>query len=53
MWQEVFQAIGFHAEKNNGDVAASQILLVFDASIHGQQNLELGSLCCCQRLAVF
>ena len=40
--QQVFEAIGLGVENNDGNPSALQVLLVGDALIHGQQNIESG-----------
>jgi hypothetical protein len=40
--QQIFEAVRFRAQKNNCDVSASQILLVFNTVIHGKQDIEFG-----------
>jgi hypothetical protein len=41
VWQQVFQAVRPGPKNDNSDASASQILLVFDALIHGEKSVKL------------
>jgi hypothetical protein len=40
VWQQVFQTVRFRAENDDSDTSFSQVLLVFDALVHGQENVK-------------
>jgi len=40
--QQVFQTVRFCAENDDSDTSSSQVLLVFDALVHGQENVKFG-----------
>jgi len=50
---EIHQAIRFGAENDDGDLSTSEILLVFEPPVHGQENLESLTLCNRKEFAVF
>lgn len=52
-WQQVFQAIRLRAENHDGDLAGGQILLIFDALIHGEEDVEFGRFRCFEEVAIF
>jgi hypothetical protein len=44
--QQVFQAVRFRAENDDSDTSSSQVLLVFDALVQGEENVKFdGSRC--------
>ncbi len=52
VWQQVFQAVRPGSKNDNSDASASQILLVFDALIHGEKNVKLGGFGGYEQLAI-
>lgn len=40
--QQIFQTVGFRAENDDPDSSASQVLLVFDAAVYGEENVIFG-----------
>jgi len=50
--QQVFQAVGVRTKNENCDGSADKILLVFDALIHGEENIEFGDLRGGKKIAV-
>jgi hypothetical protein len=50
--QQVFQAIRFGAENDDSDISSSQVLLVFDALVHGEENVKFGGFRCREMVAV-
>lgn len=43
--KKVFQKYRFPAKNNEGNLPASDILLVFETSVYGDEHLELSSFC--------
>jgi hypothetical protein len=52
-WQQVFQTIRLRAENDDGNLAGGQILLIFDALIHAEEDVEFGSFRCFEEVAIF
>lgn len=52
MDQQVFEAVGGGTKNENGDGSASKILLVFDALIHGNENIEVGNFSGGKKIAI-
>jgi hypothetical protein len=40
--QQVFQTVRFCAEDDHSDTSSSQVLLIFDALVHGEENVKFG-----------
>jgi len=50
--QQVFQAIRFRVEDDDSDTSAREVLLVFDALVHGEENIKFGGFCCGEKVAI-
>jgi hypothetical protein len=50
--QQVFQAVRFRAENDDSDASASQILLVFNALVHRDENVKFSAFRCREKIAV-
>jgi len=44
--QQVFQAVRFRVEDDDSDTSAREVLLVFDALVHGEENIKFGGFRC-------
>jgi hypothetical protein len=51
--QQVFEASRFGPQNHDGDVSASQILLVFNALIHGKENIKFGRFRRLEKFTIF
>jgi hypothetical protein len=52
VWQYVFQTVRFRAENDDADTSSSQVLLVFDALLHGEENVQFGGFRCREKVAI-
>ncbi len=52
MRQQVFQPVRFRAKNYDSDASSSQVLLVFDALVHGEENVKFGGFRCRKKFAV-
>jgi hypothetical protein len=50
--QQVFQAIRFRAKNDDSDTSSTQILLIFDALIHGEENVKFRVFRCREKFAI-
>lgn len=52
MRQQVFQAVRFRVENDDSDTSAREVLLVFNALVHGEENVKLGGFRCGEKVAI-
>jgi len=52
VWQQVFQAVRFRAENDDSDTSSSQVLLIFDALVNGEENVKFGFFRCRKKVAI-
>ncbi len=50
--QQILQSVRFRTKNDDGDCSVSQILLVFDALIHGKKNIKFGRFRRAQKRAI-
>ena len=52
MRQQVFQTVRLCTENDNRDVSASEVLLVFDTLIHGEEDVKSACFRCRKKVAI-
>lgn len=50
--QKILQTVRLRPKNDNRDLSGSQILLVFDALVHGEENIAAGCFRGCKKLAI-
>ncbi|MFI5097332.1 MAG: hypothetical protein ACHQT6_05090 [Candidatus Acidiferrales bacterium] len=53
MRQQVFQTVRLCTKNDDCDVSAGEVLLIFDALIHGEEDVKSGCFRCRKKVAIF
>jgi len=50
--QEILETVGLRMENDDCELAGSQILLIFESLVHGEENVEFGDFRSGKKVAV-